>query len=67
MRGGQTDRPLPYSHMDHSTGRWVAGQLGIGFGVANFWAALWGALVISLVSLVLTLLIRGEEKERPRW
>jgi len=45
---------------------WVAGQLGIGFGVANFWAAFWGALVISLVSLALTLLIRGEEKEKPR-
>ncbi len=46
---------------------WVAGQLGIGFGVANFWAAFWGALVISLVSLALTLLIRGEEKEKSRW
>jgi len=46
---------------------WVAGQLGIGFGVAGFGAAFWGALVISLVSLALTLLIRGEEKERPRW
>lgn len=45
---------------------WVAGQLGIGFGIANFWAAFWGALVISLVSLALTLLIRGEEKEKPR-
>jgi len=45
---------------------WVAGQLGIGFGVADFGAAFWGALVISLVSLALTLLIRGEEKERPR-
>ncbi|MGB5932450.1 MAG: phage holin family protein [Anaerolineae bacterium] len=45
---------------------WVAGQLGIGFGVADLWAALWGALVISLVSLALTLLIRGEEKEKPR-
>jgi len=45
---------------------WVAGQLGIGFGVAGFGAAFWGALVISLVSLALTLLIRGEEKERPR-
>ena len=48
---------------------WVAGQLGIGFGVTGFGAAFWGALVISLVSLALTLLIRGEEKEkeRPRW
>ena len=46
---------------------WVAGQLGIGFEVAGFGAALWGALVISLVSLALTLLIRGEEKEKPRW
>jgi len=46
---------------------WVAGQLGIGFGVAGFGAAFWGALVISLVSLALTLLIRGEEKEKSRW
>ncbi len=45
---------------------WVAGELGIGFGVAGFGAAFWGALVISIVSLALTLLIRGEEKERPR-
>ena len=45
---------------------WVAGQLGIGFGVAGFGAAFWGALVISLVSLALTLLIRGEEKEKRR-
>ncbi len=45
---------------------WVAGQLGISFEVAGFGAALWGALVISLVSLALTLLIPGEEKERPR-
>jgi putative membrane protein len=46
---------------------WVAGQLGIGFEVAGFGAAFWGALVISLVSLALTLLIRGEEKEKSRW
>jgi putative membrane protein len=45
---------------------WVAGRLDIGFAVAGFGAAFWGALVISLVSLALTLLIRGEEKERPR-
>jgi putative membrane protein len=45
---------------------WVAGELGIGFGIANFGAAFWGALVISIVSLALTLLIRGEEKEKPR-
>ncbi len=41
---------------------WVAGQLGVGFSVAGFWPAFWGALVISLVSLALTILIRGEEK-----
>ena len=45
---------------------WVSGQLGIGFWVADFWSAFLGALVISLVSLALTLLIRGEEKERRR-
>ena len=46
---------------------WVAGQLGVGFSVAGFRPAFLGALVISLVSLALTLLIRGEEKEKPGW
>jgi len=31
---------------------WVAGQVGLGFMVDGFWAALLGSLVISLVSAV---------------
>jgi putative membrane protein len=42
---------------------WVAGRLNLGFGIdGGFWAAFWGALVISLVSLAISLLIK-EEKE----
>ncbi len=42
---------------------WLGRQLGIGFYVAGFWPALWGALVISVVSFLLTLLI-GDENSR---
>jgi putative membrane protein len=34
--------------------------LGLGFYVRGFWAAFWGALVVSLVSLVLSMLIRDQ-------
>ncbi len=29
---------------------WIAGQVGLGFEVAGFWPALWGSIVISIVS-----------------
>ena len=35
----------------------------LGFYVRGFWAAFWGALVVSLVSMLLTALVR-EERER---
>ena len=35
----------------------IAGELGIGLTVADFWAALLGSIVISLVGLVLSMLI----------
>jgi putative membrane protein len=34
--------------------------LGLGFYVRGFWAAFWGALVVSLVSLILSMLIRDQ-------
>jgi len=41
---------------------WVAGRLNLGFGIdGGFWPAFWGALVISLVSLVISLLIKEED------
>ena len=33
---------------------WVGERIGYGFTVAGFWPAFWGALVVSLVSMVLS-------------
>lgn len=35
----------------------LSGALGLGFQVAGFWPAFWGALVISIVSFLLSLII----------
>lgn len=32
---------------------WAAGELGLAWHVADFWAAFWGGLIISIVSLIL--------------
>ena len=45
---------------------WLGRQFGLGFYVAGFWPAFWGALVISVVSFVLTMLIVDEDKEKKR-
>src|ERR1700682_3547728 len=39
-------------------------KLGIGFSVSGFWAAFLGALVVSIVSILLSLLV--PDPERPR-
>ena len=36
----------------------LSSALDLGFHVAGFWPAFWGALVVSLVSLILSMLIR---------
>jgi putative membrane protein len=50
---------------------WIAEQFGVGFQVAGFWPAFWGALVISIVSLVLSLIFREDDdhrqQRRDRW
>ncbi|GAB4483712.1 MAG: phage holin family protein [Thermodesulfovibrionales bacterium] len=43
---------------------WVSGGLGLGFHVAGFRASFWGALVISLVSTVLSCLAPRKDDER---
>ena len=47
----------------------VSGALGLGFRVEGFWPAFWGALVVSLVSTALTLMMRRPRitvhRERP--
>ncbi|MGH2521766.1 MAG: phage holin family protein [Anaerolineales bacterium] len=49
---------------------WLTGligqQFGIGFTVDGFWPAFFGALVVSVISIVLSLLIRDEVGRRPR-
>ncbi len=43
---------------------WIADQLHLGFTVDGFWAAFLGAIVISIVSFILTLLIREPRREQ---
>jgi putative membrane protein len=43
----------------------AAGRFGLGFHVAGFWPAFWGALVVSIVSVVLSVFV-GEPDDRAR-
>src|SRR3984893_14638650 len=36
--------------------------LGLGFDVSGFWAAFWGALVVSLVSTILSMLVADSSR-----
>lgn len=42
----------------------VSGALGLGFHVDGFWAAFVGALVVTIVSFALSLLVASERRER---
>ncbi len=42
----------------------LSGALRLGFHVAGFWPAFWGALVVSIVSTILGLLIREPAEDR---
>lgn len=44
---------------------WLAGIVGLGFTVDGFWPALWGGLIISIVSAALTMILK-DERERGR-
>jgi putative membrane protein len=44
---------------------WLAGLVGVGFFVDGFWPAFWGALIISIVSALLSMVLKGE-RERGR-
>jgi putative membrane protein len=51
---------------------YLAELIGFGFGVAGFWPAFWGGLIISIVSAVLSLLLkdrheRGWQRDRVRY
>ena len=38
----------------------LASTLGLGFHVRGFWSAFWGALVVSLVSTILSIFVRSD-------
>jgi len=40
----------------------IAASLGLGFHVAGFWAAFFGALVVSIVSTVLSIFVRDQSR-----
>jgi putative membrane protein len=42
----------------------VAASLGLGFRVAGFWPAFWGALVVSIISTLLSMSVRAGETDR---
>jgi putative membrane protein len=42
----------------------LSASLGLGFHVAGFWAAFWGAIVVSVTSLLLSMLIRDPSRTR---
>jgi putative membrane protein len=42
----------------------AAGKFGLGFHVDGFWAAFWGALVVSIVSVLLSVFVGERESRR---
>jgi putative membrane protein len=42
----------------------LSSSLGFGFHVTGFWAAFWGALVVSIVSTLLSLMIADASRRR---
>ena len=42
----------------------IGGQFGWGFNVSGFWPAFFGALVVSIVSFVLNVLLKDEKRRR---
>lgn len=45
---------------------WLAGLIDIGFRVDGFWPALWGGLIVSIVSAVLTMVLKDEQNRSRR-
>ncbi len=39
---------------------WIGSQFGVGFTVENFWAAFLGSIIVTVVSVVLSLVLRDE-------
>ena len=46
---------------------WIGAQFGWGFTVSDWLAAFLGALVVSIVSILLSLVFKDDDRERQRW
>jgi putative membrane protein len=44
----------------------LSGALGLGFHVSGFWAAFFGALVVSIVSTLLSMMVGGSKRTEVR-
>ena len=44
---------------------WIGSFFNVGFSVASFWSALLGAIVVSVVSIALSMVLKGEMR-KPR-
>jgi putative membrane protein len=42
---------------------WIAGKLGLPFEVMGFWPAFWGAIIVTIVSWVLSLVLPGGDND----
>jgi len=45
---------------------WIANMLNVGFYVNGFWPALWGSLIVSAVSVVLSVFLKDDDEDRHR-
>lgn len=45
---------------------WIGQQFAVGFTISNFWAALLGALIVSIISMFLEVIFKDELKDRGR-
>ena len=45
---------------------WIANMLNVGFYVNGFWPALWGSLIVSTVSVVLSVFLKDDDEDRHR-
>jgi len=43
---------------------WFAGLVGIGFTISGFWPAFMGALIISVVSVLVTMVIKDDKRKK---
>ena len=45
---------------------WIANMVNVGFYVDGFWPALWGSLIVSTASVVLSVFLKDDDEDRDR-